>query len=192
MYAFDLIFSSAVSTLIVATFDWLWPGGSLLPLGMVLVAGLVAFLGFVAVRFRQRLFTGLASRWIRRRKQSHLGERVLIVGAGECGLLANWLLHRSKLSSAFSVVGMVDDDPTKQGMLIDSLQVLGLTRRIPKIVRKHDIGVILFAIEHIDADEQSRILNLCHQTPARVILIPDLLTQFRQSLTEPVRKKAVV
>ena len=190
MYAFDLAFSSALSTLIVASFHWLWPGRALLPLGMVPIAGLLAFLGFVTVRFRERLLTGLASRWISRRKHGHLGEHVLIVGAGKCGLLANWLLHRSKLSSAFSVVGMVDDDPTKQGMVIDGLQVFGPTRRIPEIVNNLDVRVILFAIERIPTDELSCILNLCRQTPARVILIPDLLTQFRQSLTEPVRKHA--
>jgi FlaA1/EpsC-like NDP-sugar epimerase len=190
-HAFDLAFSTGLSTLIAATFDWLWPGGALLPLGMVIVAGLLAFLGFVAVRYRERLLTGLASHWVVRRKsEGYIGERVLIVGAGECGLLANWLLHRSTLSSAFSVVGIVDDDPTKQGLVIEDLPVFGLTRRIPEIVNKFDVGVILFAIECIYADEQTRILNLCHQTPARVILIPDLLTRFRQSLTEPVRQRA--
>ena len=191
IYSFDLALSSALSTVIVAAFDWLWPGGALLPLGMVLVAGLLAFLGFVSIRYRERLLTGLASRWVVRRKsEGHIGERVLIVGAGECGLLANWLLHRSKLSSAFSVIGMVDDDPTKQGMMLDGHPVFGLTRRIPEIVQKHDVGVILFAIESIHAEEQSRILELCRQTPARVILIPDMLTMFRQRFTESVREEA--
>jgi lipopolysaccharide/colanic/teichoic acid biosynthesis glycosyltransferase len=187
IYAFDLALSSGLSTVIAATFDWLWPGGTLIPLGMVLVAGLLAFLAFVAIRYRERLLTGLASRWVARRKsEGHIGERVLIVGAGECGLLANWLLYRSKLASAFSVIGMVDDDPTKQGMVIDGNHVFGLTRRIPEIVRAHDVGVILFAIESIHAEDQERILSLCRQTAARVVLIPDLLTLFRQRFSESV------
>ena len=190
IYAFDLALSSGLSTVIAATFDWLWPGGALIPLGMVLVAGLLSFLAFVAIRYRERLLTGLASRWVARRKsEGHIGERVLIVGAGECGLMANWLFHRSKLSSAFSVIGMVDDDPTKQGMVIDGNHVFGLTRRIPEIVKTHDVGVILFAIESIHAEEERRILDLCQQTRARVVVIPDLLTLFRQCFTESVQSE---
>jgi FlaA1/EpsC-like NDP-sugar epimerase len=185
MYAFDLALSSGISTLLVAAFDWFWPNGPFLPLGMVLEIGLLAFLGFVAVRYRQRLLTSLARRWITSRQDGgRIGERILVVGAGECGLLATWLLRRSKLSSAFSVIGMVDDDPTKEGMTIDRYHVLGLTRRIPEIVKQRDVGVILFAIEKIEADEQARILKLCRQTPARVVLIPDLLALLRKYLSQ--------
>jgi FlaA1/EpsC-like NDP-sugar epimerase len=192
MYAFDLALSSGLSTLLLAAIDWAWPGDLLLPLGLLINAGLLAFLGFVAIRYRERLLTGLASRWIARRgSEGRLGERVLIVGAGECALLANWLLRRSKLSTAFSVVGMVDDDPTKKGMTIDGQRVFGLTRRIPEIVKRHDVGLILFAIETIQPEEQARILNLCRQTPARVILIPDLLALFRERLNQPVQEVQV-
>jgi lipopolysaccharide/colanic/teichoic acid biosynthesis glycosyltransferase len=186
-YAFDLAFSSGISTLLLATVNWFWPHRHFLPPGMIFVTGLLAWLGFVFVRYRERLLTGLATRWLIGRDNGNgMGERVLIVGAGECGLLATWLLHKSKLSSAFSVIGMVDDDPTKQGMTIDGHRVFGLTRRIPDIVKQQDVGVILFAIEQIDRVEEGRILNLCHQTSARVVLIPDLLALFRERLTQPV------
>jgi lipopolysaccharide/colanic/teichoic acid biosynthesis glycosyltransferase len=189
--AFDLALSSAISTLLIFTFDWLWPDGPFLPLGMVVVTGLLAFLGFVSIRYRERLLTGLATRWLSRRGTGEgIGERVLVVGAGECGILATWLLRRSKLSSAFTVIGIVDDDPTKRGMTIDGHHVFGFTRRIPELVKKKDVGVIFFAIESIDADEKTRILKLCRQTAARVVLIPDLLAylreQFSQSLSEVV------
>lgn len=183
-YVFDLALSSAASTVLVTAMIWVWPSQQILPLGMVMVSGLLAFLGFVCVRYRERLLTGLATRWLWSRENVYgLGERVLIVGAGECGLLAGWLLHRSKLSSVFSIVGMVDDDPAKTGMSIDGHRVLGMTRRIPEIVQQQDVGVILFAIETIHPEEQDRILKLCHQTDARVILIPDLMSLFRERLT---------
>ena len=83
-----------------------------------------------------------------------MGERVLVIGAGECGLLACWLIQKSKLASAFSVAGMVDDDPHKEGMLIDGQRVFGLTRRIPELVEQLDIGLILFAIENIPAEDE--------------------------------------
>ena len=186
MYAFDLAFSSGISTMALAAADrLLWPAEPLLPLGMVLVAGLLAFLGFVFVRFRERLLTGLATRWLSYRSHSdRIGERVLIVGAGECAMVAAWLLQRSRSAPVFSVVGIVDDDPTKQGLVLEGHRILGLTRRIPELVLRHDIGVILFAIENIDPEEQTRVLGLCRQTSARLVIIPDLLASLREQLTD--------
>ena len=185
---FDLALSSTISTLLLVTLVWFWPGGPFLPLGMMFVTGLLAFLGFVSVRYRERLLASLARRWLRGRSGDRMGERVLVVGAGECGILATWLLRRSKLSSAFTVIGMVDDDPTKKGMTIDRYHVFGVTSRIPEIVKKQDVGVILFAIESIGADEQARILKLCRQTRARLVIIPDLLALLRERLSQSFRE----
>ena len=116
--------------------SWIGSGltGHFLPLGMIFVAGLLAFLGFVSVRYRESLLTALATRWlISRRHGDQIGERVLIVGVGECGLLANWLLQRSNLAAAFAVIGMVDDDPTKQGMTVDGYRVLDLPAASPRL-----------------------------------------------------------
>ena len=189
-HLFDLALSSGISTFLIAAADWLWFRDHQVPIGMILVSGLLAFLGFIAVRYRERLLTGLATRWLQTRENQYkLRERVLVVGAGECGLLASWLLHRSKFASAFSIIGMVDDDTTKTGMTVDGHRVFGLTRRIPEIVKKQDVGVILFAIETIQTEEQERILKLCYQTSARVVLIPDLLAVFGERLTQPLRQE---
>lgn len=189
--AFDLALSTTLSTAVVAALDWLRPGGKSLPPGMVIVTGLLAFLGFVCVRYRERLLTGLARRWLwRRQSTERIGERVLVVGAGECGLLATWLLRRSNLASAFTVIGMVDDDPAKHGMTMDGHRVFGFTRRIPELVKRRDVGVILFAIETIEATERARILELCRQTRARVVLIPDILAYLREQLSQSFSEAA--
>jgi FlaA1/EpsC-like NDP-sugar epimerase len=110
----------------------------------------------------------------------------LIVGAGECGLLAGWLLRNGDLSPAFSIVGMVDDNPRKEGLVIGGQRVFGLTSRIPELVQKLDIGVLLFAIENIQPEEGQRILDLCRQTSARLIVIPDLLALLREQLSQKI------
>lgn len=184
--AFDLALSSIVSASLAVAFEVIWRGPHI-PVGMLIVSGLLAFLGFVSVRYRERLLTGLAARWLQGRENKYsAGERVLIVGAGECGLLASWLLHHSKLASAFSIVGMVDDDPAKMGMSVDGHHVFGLTHRIPEIVKEQDVGVILFAIETIRPEEQERILRLCRQTSARLVLIPDLFTLLHERISAVV------
>jgi hypothetical protein len=181
---FELALSTGVSTLLVVALDAFWPDPHHIPLGMVLVSGLLALLGFVSIRYRERLLTGFAARWLQGRENQYKAkERVLVVGAGECGLLANWMVQHSKLASTFAIVGMVDDDPAKTGMTVDGQHVFGLTRRIPEIVEQQQVDVILFAIETIQPEEQERILKLCRQTPARLVLIPDLFTLFQERIS---------
>lgn len=186
-HAFDLAFSSGLTTLLLALVDGLWPGGPFLPLGIIFVAGLIAFLGFLSMRYRERLITGLATRWLQRRGlQGELRERALIVGAGECGLLTAWLLRKGNFATAFSVIGMMDDDPLKQGLTLDGIPVLGMTSKIPQVVSERGVSLILFAIENISSQEQARILNLCEQAAARVVIVPDLLGFLRERLSPKV------
>jgi len=186
--ALELAFSSGLVTLALTLVDQFWPPRPLVPLGMVWVSGLLAFLGFLVVRYRERLITGLASRWLQYRGQttSAFGERILIVGAGEHGQLTAWLLKKSSFFSMVSIVGMVDDNPRKQGVIMDGHPVLGSTRDIPAIVAKKDIGLILFAIYNIQPADQARIVKLCQQTPARLVVVPDLLRLLHDQLFQPV------
>lgn len=180
---FDLALSSGLATLVVFLVNWLWPGGKLIPPGMVVEIGILAYIGFIGTRYRQRLITGLASRWLQLREQtSTMGERLLIIGAGDCGQLAGWLLNKSNLVDAFTVVGMVDDDPLKQNLRIDGHIVLGTTKDIPLLVEKHHIGVILYAITRIAPVEEARILVLCRRLPARLVIIPDLIKILQEHL----------
>ena len=110
---------------------------TVLPVGMIITAGFLSFIGFVFIRYRERLLTGAASRWVNLRQGSkHIAERVLIVGAGDNGELAIWLMNRSNLANVFSVYGIVDDDPRKQGMRVNGVDVLGTTDRIAEIVNQ--------------------------------------------------------
>ncbi len=152
----------------------------MVPLGLFVIGGLVAYLGFVAVRYRERILTGIASRWLELRGGgSGIGERVLIVGAGELSQFATWLVRKGNLAQAFSIVGMVDDDPRKQGMRIEGKKVLGTTQSIPELVARYDVGLLLFAISNIQPQEQKRVLDLCNQTPARLVMIPNIIQVMR-------------
>lgn len=144
---------------------------------------LIAFNGFVAVRYRRRLMTGIANHWLRKRRgKSKLGEKVLVVGAGDCGETALWLMQQSKFAKAFVISGFVDDDFRKKGLQHHGIPVIGLTKDIPHIVAEEDIKLILFAISDCNPKTRDRILNLCRATSARVIRIPDFIESFNQSL----------
>ena len=105
----------------------------ILPLDFIANAVLMMIIGLIAIRYRERLITGVANRWISLRSDKKtLGEKVLVVGAGAGGELAVWLLHKSEFSSAFSIVGYVDDDYRKQKSQMAGYSGFGTPRGYPQ------------------------------------------------------------
>ncbi len=187
-HVFDLAISTTLA-LLLFSFIFLPVLDVFLPVNTIVLFGLIAFGGFVVVRYRERLITGLASRWIRWRSQNSLmGERVLIIGAGDAAQLAIWLLEKSNLASAFSVVGMVDDDFRKIGQRVNGYEVLGTTRDIPEIVVKKSIGLVMFAITRVTKKEKDRILETCRDLNVRLIMVPDLLKVVSDYITRQTRE----
>ena len=73
------------------------------------------------------------------------------------------------------IVGFVDDDIYKTRLRIRGVNVLGRRNDIPELVSNHDIGIIVFAIHNLTADDQSDVLDICNQTSARVVMMPDFM-----------------
>jgi FlaA1/EpsC-like NDP-sugar epimerase len=152
--------------------------GHRLPLRFLVMAGLMALVGFIAVRYRLRLVTGLATRWINLRQGRSgygTGERVLVVGAGSGSEFVTWLLRRADFKGLYSIIGIVDDAPAKQGQRFDGVQVLGTTADIPGIVQRHDIGIIFYTISRISEADNRRILETCGRTGTHLVMLPDVL-----------------
>jgi lipopolysaccharide/colanic/teichoic acid biosynthesis glycosyltransferase len=153
----------------------IWNNQPLLPVAMILMASALALVGFVVLRYRSRLITGTVKRWWAwHGTPGGAQERVLIVGGGETGQFASWILNEGSDADSFRVIGYVDDDLFIQGMRIRGSKVLGGRTDIPHLVTKHDIGIILFSIHNISGRDRSQLLNICHQTQARVVVFPDI------------------
>ena len=165
-----------LTSIILVLINQVWLDRVVFPLNFVMNFALLTFMGMVFIRYRDRLITGVATRWAHARKdRKAFGEPVLVVGAGDGGELAVWLLQKSEYASAFSIIGYVDDDYRKQNVQVAGLPVLGTSRDIPALVNQHDIRLILFSISKINQKERERILQICKNTTARVIVIPDLI-----------------
>lgn len=179
-YVFPLALST---TLAVVVLIWLNMRlfDHFLPDLLLVISGFLAFMGFVSIRYRERLLTGAATRWINLRGGSahKLGERVLVVGAGDNFSLANWLLNRSEWVNAYTIIGLVDDSLRRQNRVIEGYRVIGTTAQIPELVKKFDVGLILFTMENISAEDRSRIIDLCRQTKVQIVLLPTSIDHFR-------------
>jgi len=108
----------------------------------------------------------------------------LIVGAGQGNEFANWLLRRDAFRHAFSVIGIVDDDPLKQGMRYDGTWVVGTTADLPLLAKKHDVGLIMFAISSTNHEEYKRVMNVCISLNVRLVLVSDMLRALQFWLTK--------
>ncbi|MBZ0297978.1 MAG: polysaccharide biosynthesis protein [Anaerolineae bacterium] len=147
-----------------------------LPLSIVLLANLLSLSGFIAVRYRSRLVSGLGWRWnaIWKQKFPEISTRVLIIGAGQSGQeMALRLRHRSP-GNYYTVVGFVDDDVQKVGMYVENCQVLGHRSDIAYLVEKYKVDLIIVAIHNISGPNFRDILTHCESTKARIKVAPDL------------------
>jgi hypothetical protein len=183
--AVDLGVSAGLTTLLLLAIDLVWPFYVYkLPAGMIFLTGMFAFGGFLTARYRERVLTGVASRWLAMRKSTtHLGERVIIVGAGHLGEFVNWVISHGEFARTFNIVGFVDDDYQKHGMRISEHPVLGSIHDLPTFIQKHDVGVVIFAISNISSAQQRHILSICRQTKAKTVLFPNILDMMRASLS---------
>jgi exopolysaccharide biosynthesis polyprenyl glycosylphosphotransferase len=74
-----------------------------------------------------------------------LKRRVLIIGAGEAGQKLVRLVN-SRSNSGLEVCGYVDDDPTKQGLVMAGVPVLGSCDDILALTQQHKIDIVVVAL----------------------------------------------
>lgn len=101
------------------------------------------------------------------------GSRTFIIGAGEAG---NLLLKeiRKQSNSPYNVVGFIDDAPDKRGLRLSGVRVLGGTRHLCALVRRHCVAEVIFAIPSADAELMRRIIASCRRSKARFKMLPGI------------------
>ena len=151
-----------------------------LPITVVLVGQMASVVMFTSTRYRSRLIRGISWRWNAVWNQQFperlSRSRVLVVGAGSSGQL--FVAHYNRVTSQerdIEIIGFADDNPQKQGMLIEGKPVLGQLSDIPSIVRLYEIKKIVLAIHKIPGPKFRSIVDICHSTEADVKIMPDVL-----------------
>jgi FlaA1/EpsC-like NDP-sugar epimerase len=186
-----ILYGVVLGTIVIAVADSLLVPRPV-PLSVVLVGSVFALGGMIAVRYRSRLISGLSWRW---RAVWHsefppaaLATRVLIVGAGESGQDLVWRLKHRFPHHNYKIIGFIDDDDQKQGMLVEGCPVLGKRAALVQIAAQERIDLIVVAIHNIGGQDFREILELCEQTQARIKVLPDLFKLVRSRSSDvPLR-----
>ncbi len=144
------------------------------PLSIIFMNGVFAFAGTVALRVVRRV---LYERYEKRRsggaRNGTPPKPVLLVGAGRAGVLAAKEIQ-GRGDMDVEIRGFVDDDPEKQGAVIQGVKVLGTTRELPRLVAEMGIDHVIITIAQASRRELRRIVEICDRVPVRARIIPGL------------------
>ena len=83
--------------------------------------------------------------YIRMFTAPHLLRRVLIIGAGNAGETIVNVISR-QWPPPFNTIGLIDDNPDKQGQQLGNLRVIGDSNQLMDIIDEHGITDIILAI----------------------------------------------
>ncbi|MBI5724015.1 MAG: polysaccharide biosynthesis protein [Planctomycetes bacterium] len=97
--------------------------------------------------------------------------RVLIAGAGNAGAAIVREIRRMPVQRYF-VIGMVDDEPDKQHIIVNGVPVLGATEDIAAICRDRRIEEIIIAMPSASQKQLRRVIDLCTGTKLKFQSLP--------------------
>ena len=184
----NILVASLLYMLVVTTvYTFLEPENHGMPRSFYLLSGAFLFAMTFFVRFIYRAMRELKG------KINPLVEpkRVMIIGAGSAGA---GLIREIKANPSLrkKIVDLVDDDPKKQGMRMSGVEVTGMTKDIPELVKRHGINQILLALPSASGEERKRILDICKTTGCEMLSVPGIYQIVRGDVSISQLKKVDV
>ncbi|MBL0225422.1 MAG: polysaccharide biosynthesis protein [Geobacteraceae bacterium] len=101
------------------------------------------------------------------------GPKTLIIGAGEAGYQLLREIKKNRTAN-YNILGFVDDDPEKQGMLLSGVKVLGDTRLLTRLAKEMAIEKVIIAIPSARGRDIRTIIRRCTMANVRFKILPGL------------------
>ncbi len=107
---------------------------------------------------------------------------ILIYGAGSSGMLVKNTFSQDK-NMQYNVIGFVDDNPTKQGKVIQGVRVYSSTVLSNDFIEKKEIDEVILAIHNISNVRKREIIDLCLLHNIKVKSVPAIEKWINGELT---------
>lgn len=149
-----------------------WPFQyALLPVGVIAIDFLLAFLGIAGVRAARRLQH-------EHRDRASLTPSAdpvpaLLIGAGNAGAQVAQQLERHP-ELGLVAVGFLDDDPSKLGSVVAGVRVLGTTAELPGVLDRTGARQAFITIASARGPDVRRIADACDALQLPVKILPAL------------------
>ncbi|KGN03517.1 nucleoside-diphosphate sugar epimerase [Clostridium novyi A str. 4570] len=98
---------------------------------------------------------------------------ILIVGAGDAGaMLIKEIKKHHSLN--YNIIGLIDDDLSKIGQVINGIKILGTRDEIVKICNNYGVEEIFIALPSAPLKERKEIYNSCKETGCKLKTLPGI------------------
>ena len=149
------------------------PAYATVPWGVLVVEFVLTTVGIIAARATWRLAKEEGPMFAHRPRASRARKKALLVGAGSAGVMvAREVAHNPDVG--FSVVGFLDDDPSKVGSIIHGHRVLGPTRRMGELSRKLGAELVIITMARVQSRAVRQIVSEAEAASLKVQIIPGL------------------
>ncbi|MBQ7549061.1 MAG: polysaccharide biosynthesis protein [Clostridia bacterium] len=101
-------------------------------------------------------------------------DRVMIVGAGDMGMIIISELEANNFTKGKPVIA-VDDNPLKVGSRIRGVPVKGNCNQIPELAQRYKIDTIIVCLPSVSSERQTEILRRAVETGCKLKTSPSLL-----------------
>jgi len=142
------------------------------PRSIPLIDALLTIAAVAGTRFTWNKLWHTRSR-VHHRWHSSPTKRVLIMGAGSAGTLILKEIHDNP-QMGLVPIGLVDDDPTKHGLYIHGVRVIGDRERIPALVQKLHVDEVIVAMPGVPGSVVREILDICRNAGVPTRSMPGL------------------
>lgn len=120
-----------------------------------------------------------------------VGNNVMIIGAGQAGVLVARELKHSRYPHLNPVV-FIDDDPHKQGLEVMGLPVAGGQEEIGNAVERFNIQDIVIAIPSAPRAELAKLIDICKETKKNIKILPRVSDLINGKVSVQMLREVVV
>jgi FlaA1/EpsC-like NDP-sugar epimerase len=96
--------------------------------------------------------------------------RVLLIGAGTAAQMILREINRAE--SGFIAIGCLDDDPSKYGVRIEGIPVLGSVAELEKLARIHSVEEVLVTVASASSAQMRRFVDISIKANVRLRTVP--------------------
>ena len=139
-----------------------------IPNVVTILSGVLIFLLVLGTRVSYRVFRRISTFG---RLEAATAQRVLVIGAGDCGRIVIDEMKKDKRSKLIPVA-IIDDDVNKRNTYLRGIKILGDRGQIIAIVEKKNIDLILIAIPSLDGKNKKELIEICQSMDVKVKIIP--------------------
>lgn len=164
----QIVMASIVANTGVVTF--LVITQSHLPRSIYILTTMLDMLLVGGVRFSYRVLRRLKDADINNKRND---KRVMVIGAGDAGsMVIKELKNHTELKS--KPVAIIDDDPKKEGKIINGIPVMGQRLDIASVANKKRIDEIIIAMPSAKKNEIRDIVEECKRTKCKLKILPGM------------------